>query len=134
VAPDSHAITLMHSRYTALEFVNALADPSKRPQLIAHLNAVDPKLRKQYQLIGAYLQIGEIDLAYRIMFRDLERDHLAWVHDWDMADAWSPENAAMRKDPRFGELVTRIGLLDYWKQYGFPDACRAGTDSTIVCS
>jgi adenylate cyclase len=121
-------------KQTAREFVGALENPSKRPQMVARLNAVDPKLRNQYQLIGAYIQIGEIDLAYRIMFQDLDRNHLAWVHDWDMAGAWSPENAAMRADPRFGELVRRIGMLDYWKQYGFPDRCRAGTDKPIVCS
>jgi len=119
---------------TAQEFVDALADPSKRPAMVARLNAVDPKLRKQYQLIGAYLQIGEVDLAYRIMFQSLDKDHLAWVHDWDMADAWKPEGQAMRADPRFGELTQRIGMLDYWKQYGFPDRCRPGTDRPIVCS
>ena len=121
-------------RSTAEDFVNALADPSKRPQMVARLNAIDPKLRKQYQLIGAYMQIGEIDLGYRIMFESLDKDHLAWVHDWDMAGVWSPDGTAMRRDPRFGELTRRIGMLDYWKQYGFPDACRAGQDATIVCS
>jgi adenylate cyclase len=119
---------------TAQEFVDALADPSKRPGMIARLNAVDPKLRKQYQLIGAYLRIGAVDPAYRIMFQSLDKDHLAWVHDWDMAEAWSPDNAAMRRDPRFVELVERIGMLDYWKQYGFPDGCRSGKDTPLVCS
>jgi len=119
---------------TAQEFVDALADPSKRPAMVARLNTMDPKLRKQYQLIGAYMQIGEIDLGYKIMFDALDKDHLAWVHDWDMAGTWGPDGAAMRKDPRFGELTRRIGMLDYWKQYGFPDGCRAGTDRPIVCS
>ncbi len=119
---------------TAREFVDALADPSKRPEMIARLNAVDPRLRTQYQLIDAYLQIGDIDLAYRLMFESLDKDHLAWVHDWDIAGAWKPEGQAMRADPRFGELTQRIGMLDYWKQYGFPDRCRPGTDRPIVCS
>ncbi len=48
--------------------------------------------------------------------------------------AWSADAAAMRRDPRFGKLAERIGLLDYWKQYGFPDGCRAGQDTPIVCS
>ena len=51
-----------------------------------------------------------------------------------MATRGRAENAAMRKDPRFGELAERIGMLDYWKQYGFPDGCRAGKDTPIVCS
>jgi hypothetical protein len=50
-------------------------------------------------------------------------------------DAWVPENAAFRRDPRFGKLAQRIGLVDYWKQYGYPDQCRAGTgDVPIVCT
>jgi len=24
-------------------------------------------------------------------------------------------------------------MLDYWKQYGFPDGCRAGRDTAVVC-
>jgi len=27
-----------------------------------------------------------------------------------------------------------MGMIDYWKQYGYPDGCRAGTDAPIVCS
>ena len=32
------------------------------------------------------------------------------------------------------ELAQRMGFVDYWKQYGFPDACRPGTDAAVTCS
>ena len=82
---------------------------------------------------GAYLLLGQVDDVYRILFDSLDRDHLAWVHRWDMLDSWSPEARAVRADPRFGKLAERIGMVDYWKQYGYPDGCKAGTDVPIVC-
>ena len=115
-------------------FVEALADPSKKPALVSDLRRMDPKIVTQSQLIGTYLHLGETDLAYRIMFETLDKDHLAWARDWDLTVAWSVEGTAMRHDPRFGQLAERIGMLDYWKQYGFPDGCRAGQDSPVVCS
>ncbi|NJD30663.1 MAG: tetratricopeptide repeat protein [Gammaproteobacteria bacterium] len=121
-------------RSKAPEFVAALANPAKRPDIVNYLRRLDPKISPQSQLIGTYLDLGETDLAYRVMFETLDKDHLAWARDWDLAMAWSLEGAAMRRDPRFGELAERIGMVDYWKQYGFPDGCHAGTDSAIVCS
>ena len=81
-----------------------------------------------------YLQLGQFDVAFAIMNQSLDRDRLAWAHSWDLVHAWAPESAAFRKDPRFAKLVSRIGLVDYWKQYGFPDGCRSGSDAPIVCS
>ncbi len=42
---------------------------------------------------------------------------------------WMPEAAAMRRLPEFDQLVDAVGLLDYWKQYGWPDDCRPSGDS-----
>jgi len=36
---------------------------------------------------------------------------------------WGPETRPFRRDPRFQRLVTRLGLIDYWLQYGPPDDC-----------
>ena len=36
----------------------------------------------------------------------------------------SPSAAAMRRDPRYLQLVQRIGLLDYWRSGRPPDFCR----------
>jgi len=32
-------------------------------------------------------------------------------------------------DPQFAELVTELGLLDYWREYGWPDTCQPAGDS-----
>ncbi len=37
---------------------------------------------------------------------------------------WMPESAAFRRLPGFTDLAQKIGLMDYWKQYGWPDDCR----------
>ena len=117
------------------EFVQGLSDPSARPRVIASLRKTDPDLISQAKLVDVYSSLGDIDLAYQVMFEALDKDHLAWLHDWEMSDLWSPDSAAMRRSPKLGELAERIGVIDYWKQYGFPDQCRPGTDGTpIVCS
>jgi hypothetical protein len=98
------------------------------------MKAMDPKIATQSQLIGPYLQLGETDLAFQLMFESLDRDSDAWVREWDLSEAWTVAGGDVRRHPRFGELAERIGLLDYWKQYGFPDGCRAGQGTAVVCS
>jgi tetratricopeptide (TPR) repeat protein len=118
----------------AVRYVDALADPALRSTVVAELRAIDPKIVPQASLIEPYLQLGEVDLAYEILFEEIERDPAAWAEHWNPTHAWSPEGAAFRKDPRFVTLAERIGIVDYWKQYGYPDGCRAGRDTPIVCS
>jgi TolB-like protein len=45
---------------------------------------------------------------------------------------WSPEMRPFRRDARFQRLVSRLGLIDYWKQYGPPDDCDLHGD-VLVC-
>jgi TolB-like protein/Tfp pilus assembly protein PilF len=117
----------------ARRFVDALADPALRPAMVAELRRIDPKVMGQAALLGAYVQLGQIDIVYQLLFESLEEDPRFWVKRWDLNAMWSPEWAAVRRDPRLGEVAQRIGLLDYWKQYGFPDDCRAGDAAPIVC-
>jgi TolB-like protein/tetratricopeptide (TPR) repeat protein len=42
---------------------------------------------------------------------------------------WLPEAAGFRRLPDFAVLVEKLGLLEYWKQYGWPDDCRPMGDS-----
>jgi len=119
----------------AARFVDALADPKLRPEVVASMRKIDPEIAPQLLFIAPYLQLGEVDLVYQILEDELRRDSNDWASTWDLAHAWSPEGRQFRNDKRFGALAERIGMVDYWKQYGYPDGCRAGTgDVAIVCS
>ena len=41
----------------------------------------------------------------------------------------------VRQLPRFKEFVSEIGLVDYWKKFGWPnnDICRPVGDDDFVC-
>jgi hypothetical protein len=98
------------------------------------MRKLDPRIAKQEDLLVPYLTLGAVDTVFDIMTEALQRDRTAWVHSWDILNTWAPESAAFRRNPRFAEIVRRMGLVDYWKQYGYPDGCRAGDgDVAIVC-
>ena len=120
-------------RPLAGRFVDAKRDPTLRPAVIAEIQAFDPGIIPQAELVGSYIELGAVDLAYSLLFAQLDKDPNAWQR-WDLSIAWGPEGAAFRRDPRFGELAQRMGLVDYWKQYGYPDGCRAGDATPLVCS
>jgi adenylate cyclase len=113
-------------------YVDAVANPAQRPAIVAKLRAVDPKVARQVDLVQPYLQLGQTDLVYQIIDDALDADRLAWVHTLSLQHFWSPDARRFRSDPRFPELAQRIGLIDYWKQYGYPDGCRAGTGSRVL--
>ncbi|MGB5588492.1 MAG: hypothetical protein WBN78_12020 [Gammaproteobacteria bacterium] len=52
--------------------------------------------------------------------------------DLDAGIIWMPEAAALRRLPEFSQLVQTLGLVDYWKQYGWPDDCRPAGE-TVQC-
>ena len=108
--------------------------PARRPAAIAEMRRIDPKIAKQTDLIGPYLQLGAVDQVYDTLFEALDRDGRSWATTWDFEHVWNVDGRKFRADPRFARLAQRIGIVDYWKQYGFPDFCQAGQDTVIVCS
>jgi TolB-like protein/tetratricopeptide (TPR) repeat protein len=116
-------------------YIDALGpNPAMRLNVLAELRATDPNVVPQRDLVFTYVQLGELDQAYQILDAELDREPMGWT-SWSLSAAWSPEGVAFRRDPRFAALAKRMGLIDYWEQYGFPDACRPGDEATpIVCS
>jgi TolB-like protein/Tfp pilus assembly protein PilF len=47
-------------------------------------------------------------------------------------DWWFRSTAALRRDPRFAELVRAVGLVEFWRDAGWPDACEPQGDG-VVC-
>ena len=46
---------------------------------------------------------------------------------------WRPVYRDMRKLPRFKEFARSAGLVDYWKEYGWPDMCRPARETDFEC-
>jgi adenylate cyclase len=122
-------------RPQAGRYVDAVADPKLIPEVVAGMRAVDPKVVPQLDLLQPYMHLKQLDIVYDLLSKSLDEQPDAWAKRWEITHAWSPEGKAFREDPRFGELARRMTVMvDYWKQYGYPDGCRAGEDTPIVCS
>ena len=72
-----------------------------------------------------FTQLGALDLAYELahaMLHEFEATGVlpGAIH---VATCWLPEMRPFRQDPRFQDYVTRLGLMEYWQQYGPPDDC-----------
>jgi hypothetical protein len=70
---------------------------------------------------------GEPDFALDAMEKSFN------LHTMNFYFIWSPAMRSVRQFPRFKEFVREIGLVDYWKEYGWPDLCRPVGDDDFVC-
>ena len=50
-----------------------------------------------------------------------------------LVNIWEADFAAARKTERFKQLVSKIGLVDYWPMRGWPDLCRPQGADDFVC-
>jgi TolB-like protein len=57
-------------------------------------------------------------------------EHSHQVNNWTV---WLPIFARYRQSPEFSALMQSSGILEYWKQEGFPPHCRAPTPGTVAC-
>ena len=76
-------------------------------------------------LCAAYF--GDIDFAMDAMERGIK------INAMGLFKVWFPVMKEVRQLPRFKEIVREIGLVDYWKEYGWPDLCRPVGDDDFVC-
>jgi len=46
---------------------------------------------------------------------------------------WWPSMHEVRQTPRFKELIKKIGLVDYWNKFGWPDICHQLDNGDFEC-
>jgi TolB-like protein len=87
-------------------------------------------------VIGTQLMAiaGGLDEAFALANRCLDRAGAGMLLDWTYAAAylWTPELRPFRRDARFGAFVTRLGLMEYYQQYGPPDDCEL-KNNKLMC-
>jgi hypothetical protein len=82
----------------------------------------------------AYALLGALDVAYDLADQCLD----SAAPDAVLATAyvntfkWDPDLRPFRRDRRFQAFATRLGLMEYWQQYGAPDDCDL-KDGKLTC-
>ena len=103
--------------------IEAKTDATKGPFFLDTLAEHETALPMSVSLPG-YVGFGRLDDAYRVVSTDLEEFFYNAGYF-----IWRDDMAAFRHDERFANLVTEWGLLDYWRDYGWPDACQPAGES-----
>jgi adenylate cyclase len=70
---------------------------------------------------------GDAELASNAMERSVS------LHTLGLVYFWAPLFHEVRQLPRFKEFVRKIGLVDYWNKFGWPDTCRPVGDGDFEC-
>jgi TolB-like protein/DNA-binding SARP family transcriptional activator len=73
-----------------------------------------------------YLYIGAPERALDFFFEE-------YPDPIDISVLWHPTYATVRKMERFKTLVRQLGLIDYWRERGWPSFCRPTTGDDFVC-
>ncbi len=126
---DALRTEIFESRLTILRLlIEAKTDTAKRPMFLEKLAQNESVLPFGF-LVSSYAGLGRIDDAYRVVNHRLSHDSADPDNAWWVL--WHPDMAKFRQDPRFARLVTDLGLMDYWRENGWPDVCQPAGDSLI---
>jgi TolB-like protein/DNA-binding winged helix-turn-helix (wHTH) protein/tetratricopeptide (TPR) repeat protein len=121
-------------------FYSALVQPSGNEAAVSALRRLEAGLRAEdfgqinsKRLIMWYTNLGALDFAYEAADRALERFALSGMVGTAWGILWIEEMRAFRRDARFQAFVERLGLVEYWSQYGPPDNCEL-RNGRLICS
>jgi hypothetical protein len=101
-------------------YMAAAADDAALAELEAAVEAAGDRLGGRQSMLPMLILSGRTEEALALM-DEITRES---PDDLDLGLLWIPEAALIRRDPRFGDIMKRVGLVNYWKQYGPPDDCR----------
>lgn len=95
-------------------FFAAMDDPTLRPQALAAIDAATAAHETTEQVeFMARILLGDVDGALRVAHLLETRGEV-----FEMDLLFIPEVQPLRAHPGFAELMTSLGIADYWKQRG----------------
>src|SRR6185312_13727814 len=83
--------------------------------------------------MGTKISRADLQTIYRGTYGDAaQRQAALKILDAHLDDDWTPTmllqlepwSRKARQDSAFPGFAHRIGMLDYWKRYGWPDLCK----------
>ena len=84
--------------------------------------------RKLHDIAMAAIYFGDPELALKIKAEDIR------LNSSRIVAIWYPVMSKVRQLPGFKDLVTELNLVEYWRTYGWADACRPLSDGDFECS
>ena len=95
-------------------FFDAMDDPGLRPQALAAIDSATAANETTEQVeFMARTMLGDVDGAMRVA-QLLEQREV--VFEMDLL--FIPESQPLRAHPGFADLMTSLGITEYWKQRG----------------
>jgi TolB-like protein/Tfp pilus assembly protein PilF len=125
----------------------ALADPGKRSAALAARTRLYPEravvkpinsvnaIQTCMRSVHSFVLLNALDDAYELVNQCLTQQPPDVAVPGSVAISslfWRPEMRAFRQGSRFQALATRIGLMEYWLQYGPPDDCEL-KNNNLTC-
>ncbi len=116
--------------------VEAVRDPSRITYALEVIRATEDRADSSQpsdsivHRLAPYLRLGAVDESLaevRHLLASLPRRRAVLL-----TLLWEPDAAPLRSDPRFVELVTETGLVDFWRERGWPEFC-AESSGKVTC-
>lgn len=90
-------------------------------------SATNSQSRAAFGTGAAYF--GDARLAFELLRTPTLRNNSA-----ELLRFWRPIAQEVRRLPEFKELVTEIGLVDYWREHGWGDFCKPTNGDDFECN
>jgi len=85
---------------------------------------------QNYVVISWLAWFGDYDAALDSLRADFQQTGYRYAALWWI---WDPGLSGVRKLPGFKQLMRDIGLVDYWRKYGWSDYCKPTTGDDFEC-
>jgi TolB-like protein len=109
--------------------IEALKDSAMKSRLNEELKAALPLDWRGYFDVLCAGVAGDIELALDIAIAATRESWPALKLFWGN----TPNAAQMRNTQRFKDLLTEMGLVDFYREYGWPDHCRPLETEDFTC-
>ena len=85
-------------------------------------------IRKLHDLAMLAVYFGDPEFALRVKGEEVR------VNVLRISSLWYPVMSEVRRLPEFKQLVTDLNLVEYWRSYGWADACQPLGNDDFECS